>query len=442
MNRLGAAVLGVVVLAGCAYYNTLYNAERLYAEAEGLRQSGRDSLARARYQDVIRKTADAYRGRPTGDEAARMLFLLGRAQLQVGQPREAQAALLQAASLATEPGLRPQILVSVASASARVGERAEALGQLAEAFDGGLTGRTLGEAYLLRGRLQLTEGNAPDGWNDLEQAVASDVSMAVDVGVEGLRWGVARRDLGRARSALGLLLLEPEGVERLDTISSLISAAAVVWSPSVAATMLGDVESSAWESAARSRLELQQATLLLRAGDEEAAEAEAWRVARGRGESVVLARLLLADWQLSRARDFGEAQAVVPILLPVGDDPRAAALLDAIEDLDRYAGIGLDQPLGWFAAAEVARDRLNAPILARGLFLAYADTDPSDSWAPKALLAALDASRDPEDRSWLRGRLEAHRDSPYVQAAWGGAAWGFDDLEEELRVRLSEIAAR
>ena len=157
---------------------------------------------------------------------------------------------------------------------------------------------------------------------------------------------------------------------------------------------------------------------------------------------MVDARLMLSGWTLERARDPGEAQAVVPILLPAGDDPRAAALLDAVEAVERYSAVGLEDPLGWFAAAEVARDRLGAPVLARGLFLAYADTDPGDRWAPKALLAALGVSLDPEDRSWLRGRLEAHRSSPYVEAARGGSAAGFEALEDELRVRLSEIAAR
>jgi hypothetical protein len=102
----------------------------------------------------------------------------------------------------------------------------------------------------------------------------------------------------------------------------------------------------------------------------------------------------------------------------------------------------LDDPLGWFAAAEVSRNRLEAPILARGLYLAYADTDPMDPWAPKALLAALSVALDEADRSWLRGRLEAHGDSPYVQAARGSSVAGIESLEEELQERLREIVSR
>jgi tetratricopeptide (TPR) repeat protein len=442
VKRLGAAVLGVVVFSGCAYYNTLYNSQRLYDEAEGFHRIGLDSLAEARYQDVIRKTADAYRGRPTGEDAAHTLFLLGRAQLRVGQPREARAALAQAARLTREPGLRPQILVHLAVASSRIGEETAALGLLDEAFTGELAGQALGEAYLLRGHLRLRQASTAKGWDDLDRAAATDPGVAVEAGVARLRWGVHHRDLQRSRSALARLLVHDAAGERVDTIGDLVLAAAAGWSPSVAATLLGDVEEASWDRAARSRLGLQQARLMYLAGDTAVAEELAWRVARGRGESVARARLLLAHWVLDRTRDLGDAQSVLPILLPAGDEPEVAELVDAVEALDRFSGIGLDEPLGWFAAAEVARDRLEAPILARGLFLAYVDTDPGDPWAPKALLAALDVSADAEDQAWLRGRLEAHRNSPYVQAARGGSATGFEALEEELRVRLSEIATR
>lgn len=442
MSRPGAVCLGVVVLSGCAYYNTLYNSEHLYDEAEALRGSGQDSLADARYEDVVRKTSDAYRGRPTGEDVAQTLFLLGRAELRLGRAREARAALLEASSHARVPGLRPRILVHAAYASERLGDRDEAFSLLEQGLAEGLEGRELGEAYLLRGRLRLGEANERDGWADLAAAATTHPSVAADAGVERLRWGVRYADLDRARAAMTDLLRDGAAGEHLDTIAPLVSEAAARWSPSVAAAMLEGVESAPWSRPERSRLELQRATLLRSAGDTTAAEEEAWSVARGRGEAVSEARLLLARWRLGATRDLGGAQSVVPILLPVADDPAAEQLLAAIDAVEAYSGVGLDEPLGWFAAAEVARDRLAAPVLARGLFLAYADTDPSDPWAPKALLAALNMSTDDEDRSWLRGRLEAHRDSPYVQAARGGPAAGFDDLEEDLRVRLSEIATR
>jgi len=441
VRRLGAAVLGVVVLSGCAYYNTLYNAQRLFDEAESLRRQGRDELARPRYEDVVRKTADAYRGAPSRGDAAETLYLLGRAQLRSGQAREAQGALAQAATLAG-PALLPGVLVYRAMALSRLGEVDAATSTLAEAFDAGPTGSALAEGYLLRGRLRLATGPSLAGWEDLDMAAGVDPAVAVESEIERLQFGTRHRDLGHARTAIGALLADRAAGERADTISALMSAVAEQWSPSIAATMLGDVGSAAWDGVARGRLQLQQATLFLAAGDTASAEDAAWQVARRRGEAAAAARMTLARWRLERTRDLGEAQSVLAILLPAGDDPEVAAMVDAVEELEEYSGRGLEQPLGLFAAAEVARDLLDAPVLARGLFLAYADSDPSDPWVPKALLAALEVARDQEDRSWLRGRLEAHGDSPYVQAARGGPAAGFEALEEELRERLSEIATR
>jgi hypothetical protein len=176
--------------------------------------------------------------------------------------------------------------------------------------------------------------------------------------------------------------------------------------------------------------------------DTTGALARATQVAAGRGPAAAEARLLLADWRLEGARDLGVVGPLRTLLLPASGDERVESLLRALDELDRYAGLGLDEPLGWFRAAEIARDRLGAPVLARGLFLAYADIDPSAPWAPKALLAALDVSPDEPDRDWLRGRLEAHVDSPYVLAARGRPHAGLEALEEELSVRLQEVTGR
>jgi len=441
VRRLGAAVLGVVVLSGCAYYNTLYNSRRLFDEAESLRRQGRDDLARPRYEDVIRKTADAYRGDPSAGDAAETLYLLGRAQLRAGRPQEAEAALGRAEAIAG-PEVLPGVLVYRAMALVRLGAIDEATRTLAEAFDAGPTGSALAESYLLRGRLRLATGPSLAGWEDLDMAAGVDPAVAVEAEIERLAAGVRHRDLEHARTALGALLSDRDAGERVDTISALVSAVAARWSPSIAATMLGDPGSADWEGVARGRVQLQQATLFLAAADTASAEDAAWKVAQRRGEAAADARLMIAKWRLERTRDLGEAQSLLAVLLPAGDDPRVAELVDAVERLEEYSGLGLDQPLGLFAAAEVARDLLGAPVLARGLFLAYADSDPSGPWAAKALLGALDVSRDQEDRSWLRGRLEAHGDSPYVQAARGGPAAGFEALEEELTERLSEIATR
>lgn len=442
MSRVGAALVGAVTyLFGCTYYNTLYNSERLYQDAERDRLAGRDSLAAARYREVVRKTADAYRSRPEDERSAEILFLLGRAQLRAGDARAATVALDEAARRATRPGLRPQVLVFKAAADAQLGRLDAARAGLEEAMRDGLGGEALAEAHLLRGTLGVEAALSDAAWADLV-AAGADAGVAIDAGLERLRLAVEHGDRERARTALSALMAQRAAGVRLDSIARLLDAASLRWGPATAARLFMAADSARWEQPHRGRARLAHAKLLHAAMDSVGARERATLVASGRGEAAAEARILLASWRLEAARDLGGAPALRALLLPASGDVRADALLDALDALERYAGMGLDEPLGWFAAAEVARDRLGAPVLARGFFLAYADYDPSDPWAPKALLAALDVSPDLADGDWLRGRLEAYVGSPYVLAARGSPPAGLEDLEEELRLRLQEITAR
>jgi tetratricopeptide (TPR) repeat protein len=442
VTRLGAVVLGVVtVLSACTHYNTLYNAERVYRDAERDRLAGRDSLALLQYRDVASKTSDAYRSRPGDARAAAILYLLGRAQLRAGEPRAAALALEEAARRATEPGLRPQVLVYLAAAQARLGDAAGALALLDEALEQDVGGEALAEARLLRGSLELARRPADSGWSDLASA-GTEPGVRLEAGLERLRLSIQHGERERARVALSELLAERAAGERLDSVVALLESAAAKWGPRDAAGIFSAADSSRWEQPHRGRARLVYARLLQAAADTAGARQRATDVASGRGEAAAEARLLLASWRLGPARDLGTVGSVRALLLPASTDQGVDSVLRALDELERLAGMGLDEPLGWFAAAEVARDRLGAPILARGFFLAYADIDPASAWAPKALLGALDVSPDEPDRDWLRQRLEAHVGSPYVLAARGHPPAGLDALEEELSVRLQEITGR
>ncbi|MEJ2206334.1 MAG: hypothetical protein P8170_19765, partial [Gemmatimonadota bacterium] len=143
--------------------------------------------------------------------------------------------------------------------------------------------------------------------------------------------------------------------------------------------------------------------------------------------------------QLAQAQELADALSAERVLLPVEQDPSAAVLLGDLRRFGALAEVGLTDPLGLFAAGEVARERLGAPVLSRGLYLAYADSGSDDPWISKALLAALALTPDEGGRAWLRGRLEARAGNPYVLASRGEPAPGIEALEEELARRLQEI---
>ena len=443
MSRRGAGLLGVMLFAsGCAYYNAIYNAERSYDEAEAHRRAGRDSLASQRYQDVVRKAARGYRRDPEGEWGDDALFLLGRARLRLGEIRAARAALEEAAERSEDAELRLAVLVYLALAHVESGDLEAALPLVNRALGGLSVGPALAEAHLLRGQILLSQGQADDGWSDLDRAPEIDARIRVEAALMRLRWAIHYDELPRAGEALTLLLSYSEAGERLDTVVALANRAAEEWSPEVVARLLSGADTARWGRVGRGRIALGRARLLHRAGDTATANAAAWAVARGVGVVAAEARVQIARWRLELAYDLAELDEVEKILLPAEEHQGVAPLLDALGALDDLTGVGLTDPLGWFAAAEIARDDLEARPLARGLFLAYADADPDDPWVPKALLAALTVAFDDTDRAWLLGRLETHARSPYVLAARGAPAPGFEALEEDLALRLREMKNR
>ena len=443
MSRRGAGLLGVMLFAsGCAYYNVIYNAERSYDEAEAHRRAGRDSLASQSYQDVVRKAARGYRNDPGGEWGDDALFLLGRARLRLGEIRAARAALEEAAERSQTTEMRLAVLVYLALAEVESGDREAALPLLDRALSGLSHGPALAEAHLLRGQILLSKDDAENGWEHLARAAEFDSGVRVEAALTSLRWAIHYHERARAGQAFTLLLSYSEAAQRLDTVVVLANRAAQQWSPAEAARLLAGADTTRWGRIGRGRIALGRARLLHRAGDSAAANATAWGVARGVGVVAAEARVQIARWRLEVAYDLAELQQVEEILLPAEEHQGVEQLLDALGVLEDFTSVGLTDPLGWFAAAEIARDDLEARPLARGLFLAYADADPDDPWVPKALLAALTVASDETDRAWLLGRLETHAMSPYVLAARGSPAPGFEALEEGLALRLKEMKNR
>ena len=443
MIRYGAGLLGVMLFAsGCVYYNAIYNAERSYDEAEALRRSGRDSLASQVYQDVVRKAARGYRRDPEGEWGDDALFLLGRARLRLGEIRAARAALEEVAERSESAEMSLAVLVYLALTHVESGDPGAALPLVNRALTGLSAGAPRAEAHLLRGRILLSQGQRDGGWSDLDRAPDLDARVRVEAALSKLRWAIHYDEPTRAGEAFTLLLSYVEAGERLDTVVVLADRAAEQWSPGVVATLLSAADTARWGSVGRGRIGLGRARMFHRSGDTAAASVAAWAVARGIGVAAAEARVQLARWRLELVVALSELKDVKEILLPVEEYQGAATLLDALGAFDDLTDIGLTEPLGWFAGAEMARDDLGARSLARGLFLAYTAADPEGPWVPKALLAALAVASDDSDRTWLLGRLEAHAVSPYVLAAWGAPAPGLEALEEDLALRLREMKNR
>jgi tetratricopeptide (TPR) repeat protein len=442
-SRLGAAaVVTALLLGGCVYYNSLYNAEHLFEQGEGHRLSGRDSLARADYEEVVAKAAKAFRMEPDGEWADDALLLMGRAYLRVGDLRAARAALEQAERITDDDQVRLGAKLYLGASYVEATDFPAAIPLLDEALAGLRPGHVMAEGHLWRARALLEHGEQDAGWWDLDRAAAGSGPVRVAAAIERIIWGVHYDDRHRAEEGMNRLLALSGAGQRPDTVVALAMLTAERWGPSAAVQIMAGADTARWSQGARGKVRLARARLLRETGDTAGALEGVERVADGIGEAAVDARLDLARWTLAHAHELVDVRDAETVLLPAEGAPEAVELLDALREFDDLADVGLTNPLGWFAAGEVARERLGAPTLARGLYLAYADAVPEDPWAAKALLAALDVTTDEGGRAWLRGRLEGRSTSPYVLAARGEPAPGLEPLEEELSRRLQEMRTR
>jgi tetratricopeptide (TPR) repeat protein len=440
VRKAGAALTGVFLLGvACTYYNAIYNAEHLFEEAERLRREGRDSLAAERYGDVIRKAADGFRSDPDGGWAYEASYLMGRAHLRRGDLEAARAALRHSAGLADDPDERLAAQVYEGVVAARLGHGDAALALFNEALAGAADPAVRGEGHLHRGRLLLERGQTDAGWWDLDRAASVYPPIRVEADLERLSWGIEGDDPMRVRESVRRLLSYPEAATRADALLALLRRAERRWGSRACATFLDGAEDAAWERDVRDRMVLEHARMLRRAGAAADADLRARSVADGRGPWAAEARVTLASWTLEAANDVGDIFGLRGVLLPAVDREEVSGLLADIERIEALAFAGLDDPLAWFLAGEIARDVVGAPRVARDLFLAYATSAQDEPWAPKALLAALQLTDDEAGRARLLERLERYPRSPYVLAARGRPAVGFEALEEELLSRLSGI---
>ena len=157
------------------------------------------------------------------------------------------------------------------------------------------------------------------------------------------------------------LLSYSEAGERLDTVVVLANRAAEEWSPgggceaSVGRGYLRAGEGSGVVGSRSAGL-----ACSTEGGTQQTASAAAWAVARGAGVAAAEARVQIARWRLELAYDLAALVEVEEILVPAKEHQGVAPLLDALGVLDDFTSVGLTDPLAWFAAAEIARDDLEA----------------------------------------------------------------------------------
>ncbi|HLU25457.1 MAG TPA: hypothetical protein VKZ58_07100 [Longimicrobiales bacterium] len=439
-----AASLGLVVSA-CAYFNSLYNAKRHFAEAERAAAQGNPGAAYASYGLALEKAAKSLRQSPQGRWADDALFLIARSHFGRSDYPAARAALQRLVAETGDKRIRMGAHAYLGATEYRLANYHAAILHLDAAVEGGGgSGDMLAFAHLWRARARFAIGDDDGGWADLEAASSAKGPIAREARIESARRSVEGDDTERARAAFATLLADANAHTFADSMRRLAGVAAARWGPNPARALLEGAADAPWPLTRRLVLTLYAGELAAAAGDMDAAEKAVDAVLSAATGSIVdRARILRAKWQLARATDMAALDDARATLLAAVADPEARTMLRnmrAVAVLLEHAQ-RTGQPLALFAAAELARDELEAPGLARQLFIAYADVVPDATWAPKALLAAADLAPSAEELAAIRERLAGSRDNVYL-AALERRDRGVDFEEAEQRLSRTLGALR
>lgn len=432
--RVRLALLLALLTVSCAYFNALYNARRLYDEAEAASRRGDRAAAERAHEESLEKAAHSFRSDPDGRWADDALLLVAQNHFALGNCAPARTALERLTRRSEDRELLSRAAVYLGAAEVCLGEAESALPHLHAAVEATQPGTpTAALARLWRARALFETGADSAAWVDLDAISGRRDPLGREAQLERLARAAASDRPAAAVDAFHRLLRDDQADALADTLLVLARAVGDRWGATTAREALDPAPGAPWPVLVRDRFEIERARQAALAGDTATAMRELRSIAGGSTAATAnRARLILADVILSAATTHAQIEEVRSTLLPAIADPAARPIVEAVG----VVGALLEQaqrgqPLAFFGAAEIARDELGAFPFARRLFRTYADLVPDAPWATKALLAALALDPPPEEARELRARIAAAGD-PYALAVRGAAAPAYEVSEERL----------
>ncbi len=409
-NRV-APLLLAATLAGCAYFNGIYNARQAEQAGDKLARAGRPALADSAYT-LAAITAESVLVRyPKSQWSDDALRIAGRAwararQCDLAVPR--LRAYVERAERARQPAAeRDRAALSLGECLTRLGRNAEAREVLAPmSTRSDAVGRA---ASLWAARAAIATGDDASAQLFLAGADTADAEWELANGA------LANRDYARAESLLARRAAAGDGRSDAD------SALAALWR----ANRVGGVERviatydrSRATPGERARLHLLMGDLFYASGQDSLARAHYTSTELLTRDSVALressARLTLLSLRSLAAKIDVENAVRATHVRAAGSALQRRLednllLLELLDQRQDFSGASL------FLAAEIARDSLRTPALAHTLFKRVAASSPQAPLAAKALLAAAQLAPDSADSYIARIRRE-YPNSPYLPA--------------------------
>jgi hypothetical protein len=393
-------------VAGCAYFNGIYNARAAERAADRAARAGRDALATSKYAQAA-VTAETVLVRHRKSRwRTEALYLAGRGAALSDQCDRALIHLDEYLALASVPARRRE-RAELARARCLVrknrhSEARDVLATLVQSRDRDVAS----VAALWAARASIALGRNDEALRFLANADATQAQW------ELIRASMQRQEYQRAES---LLALRARRGDYRDELLPLLTDLWAAGRPAAVASIVDDYGRARLAARSKASLHIFLADLLIDARRDSLARANLVRAQRLSADTALdreaasrLALLNLHDLPatvdveaaLQRARRAGAGGPVFQ---------RLDASLELVKLLERwtdYTGASL------FLAAEVARDSLRSPALAHALFVRLANTMSNSPLAPKALIAA--SALEPDSASAYRARvIERYRGTPF-----------------------------
>jgi tetratricopeptide (TPR) repeat protein len=425
---LGAAVS----LAGCAYYNGLYNANRLVDDAVRAEREGRPSEARSLWAQAAIKAESVAVRFPESKHRDDALLVQGRALTAIGQCVQAVSPLRVAADTSPDPDLRARARLLLAACWVELGAADSVIDILTPEIASPDPLRR-NEARRLRGRALLLRGEYERAIDDLTGLETSrsdrDLAMAyIGLGaIDGAAALLARHIGDPFDEAAWRAVLDSLSQRQREAAADLVDQLAATGSltPGQEARLLLD-DGERWLAAGEDEIALRR----FRAAGRAAPDSLDGRIAAGRAAVVTVRR----GGDVQKVPELAEA-----LLAAVAGGAGGEVVLFA-EILRRVAslvGSGTTRPadadMRLFLLAEAVRDSLEAPALAGALFRFVPQAFPASPVAAKGLLAA--AALDPAAAdSLVELVFRTYPTSPYARVLRGEALAEFAAVEDSLRM--------
>lgn len=383
-KRWARVLFGVpVLLSGCVYYNGVYNAKAAARTGDARLRRGDESDATQFFQLSAAKAETVLVRYPKSAWRTRALYLAGRGAALAGQCEPALIRLAeflsQAGSSADDRARARMALASCELRTARVATARVRLDSLIETRDP----ETARQARLWAARAALAAGD--------RDAMARYLGAAADGAMpwELLMSSLSAQEFVRVES---LLVQRAARADYRDDVTRVLRELFAAGQWDAVESVVRGYDASRIRDASRASMHFTVGDLNLRAGRDSIAQQHLFAARTLAERDTVITResaARIAYMSMMRVSTLREVDTIVARQdSAVRRTPFARRINEQLLLVSLLAQQAEPTGAAWFLAAEVARDSLRAPALARTLFLRVPRELPGTPLAPHALYAA------------------------------------------------------